>query len=169
MKPRIVLAGVTGSGKSTVGPLVAAQLGVPFADADALHPTANVAKMASGTPLTDADRQSWLRLVGRALAAAEPTGLVMACSALRRSYRGAILEAAPATRFVLLVVGADHLAERLEARHDHFMPASLLASQLETLEPLEAGEPGFEISADAAPAAIADSIVARLVAPAAGA
>jgi gluconokinase len=145
--PLIVVMGVSGSGKTTVGIALAAALGLPFQDADDLHPAANVAKMASGHALTDDDRMPWLALVGAELAAA-PEGLVIACSALKRVYRRAILAAAPSTRFVFLDGSRELLESRVQHRHGHFMPASLLDSQLATLESLEPDEPGVRISLD---------------------
>jgi carbohydrate kinase (thermoresistant glucokinase family) len=160
--PLIVVMGVSGSGKSTVGALLASRLGVPFADADDVHPAANVAKMAAGIPLTDEDRWPWLALVGQALHAASGSGLVMACSALRRAYRDAILAEAPAVRFVYLHGSRELLAERMGHRHGHFMPTSLLDSQLATLEPLAADEPGFTVGIEGEPGQIVDEIAGTL-------
>ena len=157
-----MVMGVSGAGKSTVGIAIAEKLGVNFADADALHPASNVAKMAAGTPLTDADRWPWLDLVGRALADAGDAGLVVACSALKRSYRDAIRAAAPSARFVHLVVPRTVLGDRVASRPGHFMPASLVDSQLETLEPLEADEPGVFVDSEGGVAATADRAVAAL-------
>ena len=146
--PLVVVMGVSGVGKSTVGAAIAARLGVKFADADDLHPASNVEKMAAGTPLTDADRWPWLDLVGQALADAGDDGLVVACSALKRSYRDAIRAAAPAVRFVHLVVPRTVLGDRVASRPGHFMPASLVDSQLKTLEPLEADEHGIAVASE---------------------
>ena len=146
--PLVIVMGVSGSGKSSVGLLLAKQLGVPFRDADDLHPAANVAKMAAGHPLTDADRWPWLARVGSELAAAEPNGLVIACSALKRSYRDAIRAVEPAVRFVHLSGSRDLLVSRMAGREGHFMPLSLLDSQLATLEPLHPDEPGVTVSLD---------------------
>lgn len=133
-RPLIVIMGVSGCGKTTIGIPLAARLGVRFVDGDTLHPAANVAKMAAGHPLDDADRWPWLARVGQALAGAGAAGLVIACSALKRSYRDAIRDAAPTTRFLLLDAPRGVLLQRLQARRGHFMPASLLDSQLVTLE-----------------------------------
>jgi len=146
--PLIVVMGVSGSGKTTIGRLLARRLGVPFADADDLHPAANVAKMAAGHPLTDEDRWPWLALVGATLSKAEGTGLVIACSALKRVYRDAILRAEPRARFVDLEGSRALLESRVGHRVGHFMPVSLLDSQLATLEPLATDEPGVSVDLD---------------------
>lgn len=145
-QPRIVVMGVSGAGKTAVGECLAEHLGLPFCDADNLHPQANVDKMAAGTPLTDSDRWPWLRRVGEHLAASD--GLVVACSALKRSYRDAIRAVAPGTVFVFLEVERRELERRVADRSEHFMPASLLDSQLETLEPLESDEAGVTVESD---------------------
>lgn len=128
--PPVVVMGVSGSGKSTVGSALADALGLTFVDGDSLHPPANVAKMAAGIPLDDADRAPWLDAVGAALA----RGDVVACSALKRRYRDRLRELAPATRVVYLRGSRELLSERLAGRHHAFMPASLLDSQLAALE-----------------------------------
>ncbi|MDQ0675121.1 carbohydrate kinase (thermoresistant glucokinase family) [Pseudarthrobacter siccitolerans] len=143
--PRVVVMGVSGCGKTTIGDLVARELGVPFLDGDSLHPVENVAKMAAGTPLTDEDRWPWLATVGRELAAAGDGGMVLACSALRRSYRDAIREQAPDTIFLHLNGSKEVLKARIESRTGHFMPPALLESQLATLEPLDANEAGVHV------------------------
>jgi beta-N-acetylhexosaminidase len=167
---QIVVMGVSGCGKSTVGQLLAESLGARFIDGDDLHPKANKDKMAAGTPLNDEDRWPWLDLVGKALAGApnpvdvfelvKPTGTVVACSALKRIYRERILAAAPETLFVHLHGTPELLGSRMKSREGHFMKASMLASQLEILEPLEPQENGkvYDISLPA------DEIVRRVLA-----
>lgn len=162
---RIVVMGVSGSGKSTVGAGLAIRLGTAFADADALHPAANVTKMRAGIPLDDTDRAPWLDLVAATLRSAEG-GLVVACSALRRTYRDRIRRGAPDAVFLELDAERALLAERLGARVGHFMPASLLDSQLATLEPLAADEPGarIRIRLDDGPDRVLDRALAALAA-----
>jgi gluconokinase len=161
-RPLIVVMGVSGSGKSTVGELLSERLGVPYVDADDLHPQANVDKMAAGHPLNDDDRWPWLAKVGSALTDAESTGLVIACSALKRVYRDAILGQEPRAVFVHLTGSREVLESRTEHRHGHFMPPALLDSQLETLEPLQAGEPGFALDISQSPEDIVNAAVAAL-------
>jgi len=145
MPQSIVVMGVSGAGKSSVGQALATQLGASFIDGDTLHPEANVRKMASGVPLTDEDRWPWLHLVGAKLSTSSRTGTIVACSALKRSYRDAIRTAAPDTTFILLRADKPALQDRLTQRPGHFMPASLLTSQLETLEELQDDESGLMI------------------------
>jgi len=128
----VLVMGVSGSGKSSVGVALAERLGVPFLEGDSLHPAANVAKMAAGLPLDDADRAPWLAAIATWMK--DRTDGVVACSALKRAYRDRLREAAPGMRIVALLPPPDVLAERLGHRRGHFMPGSLLASQLATLE-----------------------------------
>jgi gluconokinase len=132
----VIVMGVSGSGKSTVGRLLAARLGWPYLEGDDLHPAANIAKMAAGHPLDDADRAPWLAAIRDRCAALLRTrgGCVAGCSALKRQYRDVLREAGP-TRFAYLAVDRDELHRRLIERHGHFMPPTLLDSQLAALEP----------------------------------
>lgn len=144
MRRTVVVMGVSGSGKTTLGQALSKALGVAFVDGDDLHPPENVAKMAAGTPLTDADRWPWLDRVGRTLADSTtyPAGIVVACSALRRAYRDRIRAAAGGkVRFVYLAAEEREMERRLAARPHHYMPASLVHSQFMTLEVPE-GEAG---------------------------
>jgi carbohydrate kinase (thermoresistant glucokinase family) len=140
--PRVVMVGVAGSGKTTVGQALAAALSVPFVDADAFHPPANRERMANGLPLDDGMRAPWLAAVHAHLAAevAGGRGFVLACSALRQRYRDTLAAGLPPLRWVHLAADVATLGARLAARADHFFPASLLPSQLATFEPLVAGE-----------------------------
>lgn len=146
--PLVVVMGVSGCGKSTVGAALADRLRVPFLDADDLHPSSNVAKMSQGIPLTDDDRAPWLDAVGEKLAQHRLTGLVVACSALKTRYRGMLRHHVPQVFFVHLEATRQVLAQRMVFRSSHFMPLALLDSQLATLEPLAAEENGIAVSAD---------------------
>lgn len=157
---RVVVMGVSGAGKSTVGVLLAERLGLPFIDGDDLHPPANVAKMASGTPLGDGDRWSWLDAVAEVLA--RPGGAVVAASVLKRSYRDRVREGAPGTRFVELRGTEEVLRSRLGSRLDHFMPPVLLASQLDAWEALGGDEEGGAYDIALEPAAIAEAAASDL-------
>lgn len=160
----LVVMGVSGSGKTTIAVELAARLGWTFKDADDLHSAANVAKMHAGIPLDDADRTPWLTAVadwiGARLAAGDRA--VIACSALKRAYRRTILGGRDSICFVYLEGNRALLAQRLAGRKGHFMPASLLDSQLATLEIPGAHEPAITVSADATPDAIVEAIIARL-------
>ena len=143
---KIVVMGVTGCGKTTVGIALAEALGIEFIDSDVLHSESNKKKMSSGTPLTDSDREPWLQAVSEALQRHEK--IVVACSALKKSYRSTILAGAPTTKFVHLSGSQELIFARLSERSHHFMPIGLLDSQFQTLEPLDHTETGkvFEIS-----------------------
>ena len=133
--PRLVIMGVSGCGKSTVGQRLAQRIGVPFLEGDSLHPPRNVALMAAGTPLTDEDRAGWLDTIATRLPSLGPEeGLVVSCSALKRAYRDRLRLATPDLRFVHLHGDRALLAERLQARRHDYMPPTLLDSQLRTLE-----------------------------------
>jgi gluconokinase len=147
-QPLVVVMGVSGSGKSTVGSALAERLGVPFADADDFHPPANIAKMTAGVALDDDDRRPWLTAVGAWLAAHDGEGAVVSCSALTVAYRDQLRSEAPRARFLHLSGSRDVIARRQAGRSGHFMPASLLASQFATLEPLGRDEDGVEIDID---------------------
>ena len=159
----IIVMGVSGSGKSTIGALLASRLGCGFSDADDFHPAANVEKMRRGIPLTDDDRWPWLGALRQAIDDWQATGTshVIACSALRQSYRD-VLSSPGDVLFVYLKGAPETVAARLEARKGHYMNPNLLASQLATLE-----EPTDAIVVDIAPppATVADEIMARLDAP----
>ena len=159
----VVVMGVSGSGKSTVGHAVAEALGAEFIEGDDHHTPANVARMAAGEPLTDDDRGPWLDRLAAAIAAADEAGrpTVTACSALRRSYRDRLRGAVPEGRmcFVQLEVDEATLHERME-RPDHFMPSSLLTTQLATLEPLASDESGTILDGRAPLARVVAHVVA---------
>ena len=143
----VVVFGVSGSGKSTVGEALARRLAYEFCDADDLHSRANIEKMHSGHPLTDEDRWPWLDAVGERMCdvLAQERGVVMACSALKRSYRDLLREHVASTFFVFLDGSEELIASRVSARQGSFMPPSLLSSQFEALEPLGADEIGVRI------------------------
>jgi gluconokinase len=159
--PLVVVMGVSGSGKSTVGAALARRLDVPFADADDFHPPANIAKMAAGTPLDDADRHPWLEAIGEWLAAHERTGGVVSCSALKRRYRDQLRRHAPGLELLHLHGRHDVIAGRQAARPGHFMPTSLLGSQFATLEPLAPDEPGVVVDVDRTVEEIVTDYLAR--------
>lgn len=133
----VVVMGVSGAGKTTVGAALAARLGWEFLDADEFHPAANVAKMAAGTPLTDADRWPWLDRLNEELRARDAKGAsaVLACSALKEAYRARLTVRLREARFVFLRGDLDSIRARMESRRHKYMPASLLQSQFDTLEP----------------------------------
>ena len=143
--PPLVVMGVSGCGKSTVGTLLGRRLGMPFFDGDDFHPAANKQKMGAGIPLTDTDRAPWLGTLGELLAGTGDGGTtvppVVACSALKRRYRDLLRSFAPDVVFIHLAGTADTIGARMEARAHEFMPRALLESQFAALEELEADEP----------------------------
>ena len=162
--PPLVVMGVSGCGKSTIGSLLGERLGIPFFDGDDFHPPANKAKMASGTPLDDDDRAPWLAEIGAALATpADGAGhRIIACSALKRRYRDVLRSFAPDVVFIHLSGEAATISGRLSGRAHEYMPSSLLASQLATLEPLGADEAHIAVDILGDPASLADGIVRQL-------
>lgn len=160
----VVVMGVAGSGKTTVATLLAARLGVTYAEADQFHSAENIAKMSAGNALTDDDREPWLAAIRDWLSCEAEAGRpgVVTCSALKRAYRDALRTAVGRVRFVHLDGPAELLAERMQGRSGHFMPASLLPSQLATLEPLADDEDGLTLDITSEPGEIVDTVVARL-------
>lgn len=160
----VVVAGVSGSGKTTVGAMLAGRLGWAFADGDSFHPAANIARMRAGVPLTDADRGPWLAAIATwmddRIAAGESA--VVACSALRRAYRQMLVRDRPQIRLVFLEVSHDTGAARLTARHGHFFPEQLLDSQFADLESPRPAEGALVVPAQADPAHIVRQIIQGL-------
>lgn len=161
----VIVAGVSGSGKTTIGELLGRRLGWPFTDGDQLHPAANIAKMASGQPLTDEDREPWLAAIGDCMddriAAGESA--LLACSALKRRYRDVLLAGRPEARIVFLEISRADAGARLGGRHGHFFNPALLDSQFAVLEPPEPGESAVvpvPVSDD--PEATAAAVIGRL-------
>ncbi len=163
----VVIMGVTGTGKTTVMEALAARLGWPTAEGDAFHSLANVEKMRAGQPLTDADRWPWLESIATWIGERERAGEsgLVTCSALRRVYRDLLRRDHPSVWFAHLVAPEPVLAERMEQRRGHYMPVSLLASQLDTLEPLGPDEPGLVVPTDRPVAGLAEEIAEALSAP----
>ena len=162
MALRVVIMGVSGSGKSTVGRALADVLGLPFVEGDDLHSADNVRLMAAGTPLTDADREDWLQAVAAELASAVEQGVVVSCSALKRSYRDMLRASAPDLRLVHLVGEPAVLAQRMQSRAGHYMPTSLLQSQLDTLEPPGPDEAAIIVDTEAPVQHIVERVRERL-------
>lgn len=158
----VVVMGVSGCGKSTVGRSVAERLGLRYVEGDELHPPRNVALMAAGTPLTDDDRADWLDAVAQVLKSATQPGVVVTCSALKRSYRDRLRAVAPHLRLVHLVGAPSLLAQRLQARSGHYMPPSLLPSQLSTLQMPEADEHAITLNVAMPAAELVDAACRQL-------
>jgi carbohydrate kinase (thermoresistant glucokinase family) len=165
MRPAaIIVMGVSGSGKSTIGALLAEALGWPFADADGFHPAANVAKMAAGQPLTDEDRWPWLDAIAAHIGASRTAGqpVVVACSALRRAYRERLRAGHGDLIFLHLAGAPEVIATRQAARQGHFMPPSLMASQFATLEDPAAEADAVTVSVQASPHEVVGNILSSL-------
>ena len=160
----IVVMGVAGSGKSTVGALLAERLGWPFGDADEFHPPANIEKMRSGTPLTDDDRSPWLAAIAAWLDEGRARGKprIVGCSALKRRYRDILIGAHRDVRLVYLQGTKAVIAARMAERRDHFMPPALLDSQFAALEEPAADENALVVAIEGGPAAIVEAILQRL-------
>lgn len=160
----LVVMGVSGSGKTSVAEALAARLGWPVQEGDALHPPANVAKMAGGTPLTDADRWPWLDRIAAWIDAQLAAGVngIVTCSALKRAYRERLVGDRRGVRLVFLQGERELIAARLAARRGHFMPPSLLDSQFATLEPPGPEEHPITVHVSAPPEALAARIIAAL-------
>jgi gluconokinase len=161
-QPRhVVVMGISGSGKTTIATALAERLGWTFAEADEFHPAANIAKMSAGTPLTDDDRWPWLQAMRDWMGGEARAGrsTVVTCSALKRSYRDLLDSAEGDVRFVHLSGDTELILERMKTRSGHFMPASLLPSQISTLEPLDDGERGLTLENTGTP----DEVTTRIV------
>ncbi|MER6270519.1 gluconokinase [Streptomyces sp900105755] len=155
----VVVMGVAGTGKTTIGPLLAARLGVPYAEGDDFHPPANIAKMSAGHPLDDADRWPWLDAIGAWAHGRAGLGGVVSSSALKRSYRDRLRAAAPGIVFLHLSGDRRLIEDRMSHRQGHFMPTALLDSQFATLQPLEPDEAGVAVEVSGTP----EEITARAV------
>ncbi len=160
----MVIMGVTGTGKTTVMRALAKRLQWPSAEGDEFHSAANIEKMRNGHPLTDEDRWPWLAAIAAWIGERERAGesALVACSALRRAYRDLLRRDHPSVWFVHLIAARDVLEDRMGQRPGHYMPVSLLASQLETLEPLGADEPGIVVSTGSPVDELVAEIIRRL-------
>ncbi|MEU1516567.1 gluconokinase [Streptomyces sp. NPDC005811] len=158
----VAVMGVAGTGKTTIGPLLAARLGVPYAEGDDFHPQANIAKMSAGVPLEDADRWPWLDAIGAWAHGRAGQGGVVSCSALKRSYRDRLRATAPGLVFVHLAGDRALIEDRMGHRRGHFMPTALLDSQFATLQPLQPDEAGVVVDVSGSPEEITDRAVRAL-------
>jgi gluconokinase len=157
----VVVMGVSGTGKTTVAEHLVQRLGWKFAEGDAFHPAANVEKMSHGTPLDDDDRWPWLESIAVWIGERELAGenAVVTCSALKRSYRDLLRRGHPSVFFAHVNTSPEELRDRLNRRHGHYMPPSLLDSQLETLQQLEPDEPGVTVSGEGSPDDVAEHVL----------
>ncbi|WP_328539634.1 gluconokinase [Streptomyces sp. NBC_00344] len=161
--PRVVvLMGVAGTGKTTIGPLLAEALGVPYAEGDDFHPPANIAKMSAGTPLDDADRLPWLDAIGQWAHSRAGLGGVVSSSALKRAYRDRLRGEAPGAVFLHLTGDRALIEQRMKERKGHFMPTALLDSQFAALQPLGDDEAGVAVDISGTPQEITERAVAAL-------
>ena len=160
----LIVMGVSGSGKSTVAKALGQRLGWRFEDGDSFHPPSNVAKMSAGHPLTDEDRWPWLNAIADEIARVCEAGehVIIACSALKHTYRDVLLRGRDDVRFVFLKGSRELIADRLAHRKGHFMPPELLTSQFNTLEPPEASEHAITVSIDETVEAIVDGVLRQL-------
>ncbi|MFG2880786.1 gluconokinase [Streptomyces sp. NPDC048297] len=158
----VVVMGVAGTGKTTIGPLLAARLGVPYAEGDDFHPKANIDKMSAGIPLDDTDRWPWLDAIGHWAHGRAGLGGVVSSSALKRSYRDRIRAVAPGVVFVHLTGDRKLIEDRMSHRRGHFMPTALLDSQFATLQPLQADEAGGAVDIAGEPEEITERAVNAL-------
>ncbi|WP_150460577.1 gluconokinase [Nesterenkonia ebinurensis] len=158
----IVVMGVSGTGKTTLAEGLSQQLGLPYAEADEFHPPENIAKMSAGTPLTDEDRWPWLGALRDWMTSRADTGSIITCSALKRPYRDLLRTADGEVLFLHVDVDRPRLEDRLTHRSGHFMPPSLLDSQLSALEFLQPDEPGIRIINDSTPEQLVDAAVGWL-------
>ncbi|SDM87028.1 gluconokinase [Streptomyces wuyuanensis] len=158
----VVVMGVAGTGKTTIGPLIAEALGVPYAEGDDFHPADNIAKMSAGIPLDDADRAPWLDAIGRWAHGRAGLGGVVSCSALKRIYRDRLRAAAPDVEFLHLTGDRALIERRMTERKGHFMPTALLDSQFATLQPLQDDEAGVAVDVSGSPQEITERAVAAL-------
>lgn len=156
--------GVSGSGKTTVAKGISTVTGWEFAEGDAFHSDENVAKMRAGEPLADEDRWPWLEAIGEWISSKEEQGesAVVTCSALRRVYRDVLRKDRPHVRFLHITATSDLIRDRMEHRSGHYMPASLLPSQVATLEPLQPDEPGVDITNEGTAAVVLDRALSAL-------
>lgn len=160
----VVVMGVSGSGKTTVARGIAEATGYEFAEADEFHPPENIARMERGVPLTDEDRWPWLTALAQWMEARSAAGVstIITCSALKRTYRDVLRDGPPSVTFVHLDGPAEVIRERMAGREGHFMPTSLLQSQIDTLEPLDEDEAGVVLDLRRSPRELIDEAVARL-------
>lgn len=158
----LVVMGVSGTGKTTVGEALASRLGLTFIEGDSMHPPANIAKMSAGTPLDDEDRRPWLDAIGAWAHDHVGNGGVVSCSALKRSYRDRLRAAEPGVVFLHLTGDRKLIADRMRERKDHFFSGAMLDSQLATLEPLQPDENGVAVDIEPGPETITEHAVAAL-------